>query len=326
MAKILVTGGAGYIGSHMVLMLLEKKHDVFVLDNLSNSSKNAVLGGNLIIADLADSTFLEQLFAANSFDAVMHFAGYIQVGESVISPKKYYQNNLCNTLNLVNILLKYNIKKFIFSSSAAVYGEPKYTPIDINHPKNPLNPYGQSKLMVEKVLKDYDKAYDFKSVSLRYFNASGADPLTRIGECHNPESHLIPLVLQAASGRKPSVNIFGNDYPTKDGTCIRDYIHVVDLCSAHLLALEKILSGGESAAYNLGNGQGFSVLEVIKTAEKVTKKTIPIVQSQRRAGDPAVLVADSSLIMASLSWQPKYTDLATIIEHAWKWEIKNHKK
>lgn len=325
MAKILVTGGAGYIGSHMVDMLRQNRHEVLILDNLSSGKKEAVLDAELFIADLADQDALDKCFSHHSFDAIMHFAAFIQVGDSVINPAKYYQNNLQNTLNLLNTALKYNIKKFIFSSSAAVYGEPQYTPIDINHPQKPLNPYGRSKLMIEQILDDYDKAYDFRSVSLRYFNASGADPLTRIGECHEPETHLIPLVLQAASGRIPAVKIFGTDYATPDGTCIRDYIHVVDLCTAHLLALDALLQGKNSTIYNLGNGNGFSVLEVIKTAEKVTQCNIPVVKCPRRAGDPAILVADSSLIQKELGWQPKFNDLETIVKHAWQWEEKQLK-
>ena len=322
MAKILVTGGAGYIGSHAVSMLMQNQYEVVVLDNLSGGKKDAVLNAELLVIDLANQDALGKCFAYHSFDAIMHFAAFIQVGESVADPAKYYHNNLQNTLNLLNTALKYNVKKFIFSSSAAVYGEPQYTPIDVDHLKKPLNPYGRSKLMVEKILGDYDKAYDFRSISLRYFNAAGADPLARIGENHNPETHLIPLVLRAASKRCPNVRIFGIDYPTPDGTCIRDYIHVVDLCTAHLLALEVLLKGGQSAVYNLGNGKGFSVLELIKTAEKVTQCHIPVVKCERRAGDPAVLVADSLLAQKKLGWQPKFANLETIIKHAWQWEKK----
>jgi len=326
MAKILVTGGAGYIGSQMVEILLQNQHEVVILDNLSSGKKSLVLGGEIIVADLADEKSLIKCFKKHAFDAVMHFAAFIQVGESVSNPSKYYHNNLCNTLNLINTALKFNVKKIIFSSSAAVYGEPQYTPIDIQHPLNPLNPYGRSKLVVEKILGDYDKAYNLHSVSLRYFNAAGADPLGRIGECHYPETHLIPLVLQAASGRISEVKIFGTDYPTPDGTCIRDYIHIVDLCGAHLLALNSLLNGGASAVYNLGNGRGFSVLEVIKTAEKVTQKTIPVVKCPRRVGDPAVLVADSLLAQKELNWRSQFNDLTTIIGHAWQWEKNMHNK
>lgn len=325
MAKILVTGGAGYIGSHAVSMLMQNKYEVVVLDNLSGGKKDAVLNAELVVVDLANQDALDKCFSHHSFDAVMHFAAFIQVGESVANPAKYYHNNLQNTLNLLNSALKYNVKKLIFSSSAAVYGEPQYIPIDVNHPKKPLNPYGRSKLMVEKILEDYDKAYDFRSISLRYFNAAGADPLARIGENHNPETHLIPLVLQAASKKNPDVKIFGTDYSTPDGTCIRDYIHVVDLCAAHLLALEALLKGGQSAVYNLGNGKGFSVLELIKTAEKVTQCRIPVVKCERRAGDPAVLVADSLLAQKELGWRPKFADLETIIKHAWQWERKKQR-
>lgn len=320
MAKILVVGGAGYIGSHMVEMLIQNNHDVYIFDNLCKGHKEHILGGKLIVGDLGQSHDLHALFANHKFDAVMHFAAFIQVGESVKEPAIYYRNNLINTINLLETMLQHNVKKIIFSSTAAVYGEPQYTPIDVNHPKNPLNPYGKSKWMVEQILNDFDIAYDLKSVALRYFNAAGADPAGRIGELHDPETHLIPLVLQVAAKKRKAISIYGDDYNTKDGTCIRDYIHIVDLCSAHLLALESLLKGGQSNAYNLGNGEGYSVLDVIKTAEEVTKCAIPMVKCERRAGDPAVLVADASQAVHDLGWSPKYTDLKTIIEHAWRWE------
>lgn len=326
MAKILVAGGAGYIGSHMVDILVQNGHEVIVYDNLSAGFQDAVLDAKLIVADLTDTVSLDACFAQYGFDAVMHFAGSIQVGESVNNPAKYYQNNVVNSLNLLNTMVKHEVYSLIFSSSAAVYGEPQYTPIDINHPKNPVNPYGRSKWFIEQIAKDYDRAYNLKTVSLRYFNAAGADPRTRLGERHNPETHLIPLVLQAASGKQGNITIYGNDYPTKDGTCIRDYIHIVDLCEAHLLALDALLNQTTgSAAYNIGNGQGYSVHEIINIAESVTGKKIPIKQAPRRAGDPAVLVADAMQIQKDLHWQPQFPDLENIIRHAWLWELKQSK-
>lgn len=323
MAKILITGGAGYIGSHMTDLLRQRGHQVVVFDNLQNGFRDAVLDAKLVVGDLGDEKALERLFTEEQFEAVMHFASFIQVGESVSNPARYYQNNVVNTLNLLATMLKHKVKIIIFSSSAAVYGEPKYTPIDETHPKNPLNPYGRSKFIVEQILPDYDKAYGLRSISLRYFNAAGADPKGRLGERHDPESHLIPLVLQAASGRRDAITVYGEDYPTKDGTCIRDYIHIVDLCEAHLLALNKLLNGGNTNVYNLGNGNGFSILEVIETAKTITNKAIKIIKSSRRAGDPAVLVADATKAKKELGWQPKFPELSTIIEHAWQWEIKS---
>ena len=318
--KILVVGGAGYIGSHMVVRLLEEGADVTTFDNLSGGYRDSVLGGEFIEGDLADIPLLDKVFAENNFDAVMHFASFIEVGESIHSPAKYYRNNVTNTQNLLDAMVEHGVKHFIFSSTAATFGEPEYVPIDEKHPMVPINPYGRTKLMVEHMLADYDRAYGLKSISLRYFNAAGADPETRIGERHVPETHLIPLVLQAASGRRESISIFGQDYDTPDGTCVRDYIHICDLCDAHWLALGSLQSNNETAAYNLGNGSGFSVKEVIDTACKVTGIDIPVVIAERRAGDPARLVADSTLARKSLNWQPVYSSLETIIEHAWLWE------
>lgn len=325
MAKILVTGGAGFIGSHMVDLLLRNNHEVVVFDSLVTGYKKAVFNAELVVADLADRTALEACLANNKFAAVMHFASFIQVGESVQKPDKYYRNNVANSLNLLDAMVKYNVRNIIFSSTAAVYGEPLYTPIDTDHPKNPVNPYGCSKWFFEQILHDYDRAYGLKSIVLRYFNAAGADPAGRLGENHNPETHLIPLVLQVAAGRRQQIEVFGVDYPTKDGTCVRDYIHVTDLCEAHLLALQKLLAGATSCAYNLGNGTGYSVFEVIQTAVKVTGKKIPVVTSAKRAGDPAILVASSRQAKDELLWRPKYSELATIIEHAWAWEQKQLK-
>lgn len=321
MKKILVTGGAGYIGSHMVDMLVSRGYETYVLDSLVSGYADAVLGAELIQGDFGDTELLHKLFQQHKFDAVMHFAGFIQVGESVQNPSKYYQNNVANTLNLLDVMTEYKVSKFIFSSTAAVFGEPEYVPIDGLHPKKPVNPYGHSKLMVEQILQDYDVAYGLKSVCLRYFNAAGADPETRLGERHDPETHLIPLVLQVASRRREEIYIYGDDYDTPDGTCIRDYIHIVDLCEAHLLALQSLLKGGTSDAYNLGNGAGYSVLEIIETAKKITGKDIKVVTAERRAGDPARLIADSSRAKQELGWQPQY-DLAAIVRHAWQWEQK----
>ncbi|MDI1310110.1 MAG: UDP-glucose 4-epimerase GalE [Methylotenera sp.] len=320
--NVLVIGGAGYIGSHMVKMLLDAGHQVVTFDNLSSGFRDAVLGGEFVKGDLADTQLLCEVFEKYQPEAVMHFASYIQVGESVQHPAKYYFNNFTNTLNLLNTMVKYNVNNFIFSSTAAVFGEPEYVPIDEAHPKAPLNPYGRSKLMVEQILGDYEHAYGLKSVCLRYFNAAGADPSALLGERHEPETHLIPLVLQAISGKRTHISVFGRDYDTPDGTCIRDYIHIVDLCSAHLLALTKLVKEGVSQRFNLGNGAGFSVQEVISVAEKVTGKKIKVVDAPRRDGDPARLVADATLAKNTLGWSPIYTDLATIIAHAWAWEVK----
>jgi len=322
MAKILVVGGAGYIGSQMVKQLLKANYEVVVFDNLSTGYRDAVVGGEFVLGDLANRENLKQLFEQYSFDGVMHFASFIQVGESVLKPSKYYRNNLSNTLNLLDAMVEHNVKKLIFSSTAAIFGEPQYIPLDEKHPKKPINPYGLSKWMVEQILQDYDSAYNFKSVCLRYFNAAGADPEGEIGERHLPETHLIPLILQAASGRREKITIYGEDYETPDGTCIRDYIHVVDLCNAHLLALEQLLEEKPSAVYNLGNGEGFSVRQVIDTAKKITNQNIKIDMGQRREGDPARLVADSSRAKIALQWQPRYADLEKIVADAWQWEQK----
>lgn len=318
--NILVVGGAGYIGSHMVMHLLGAGHDVVVADNFSTGHRDALLGGDLAELDIADATALDVLFASRRIDAVMHFASCIQVGESVKLPDKYYANNLVATLTLLQAMLRAGVKHFIFSSSAAVYGNPLYTPIDEDHPKAPINPYGRSKWMVEQILDDYDAAYGLKSVRLRYFNAAGADAAGRLGERHEPETHLIPLALQVAAGRRPALTVFGRDYDTPDGTCIRDYVHVADLASAHSLALAYLFSGGASTAFNLGNGTGYSVQEVIDAASRITGQTIQPHEAPRRPGDPSRLVADAKLAQKILAWQPRYADLETIIAHAWQWE------
>ena len=319
--RILVVGGAGYIGSHMVKLLLERGHEAVTLDNLSTGFRDAVLGGQLMEVDLADRAALDVVFRS-PFDAVMHFASYIQVGESVRLPAKYYRNNFANTLNLLEAMIEPGVMRFIFSSTAAIFGEPEYVPIDEGHPKRPINPYGLSKLMVEQTLADFDRAYGLKSVCLRYFNAAGADPDGRLGERHEPETHLVPLLLQVASGRRPSIQIFGRDYDTPDGTCIRDYIHIVDLCEAHLKAIDYLAAGGASAQFNLGNGNGFSVQEVIDSVQRVTGRTVRAIDAPRREGDPARLVADSRSAREVLHWEPRFADLDTIVAHAWAWEQK----
>lgn len=320
--RVLVVGGAGYIGSHMVKMLLGTGDEVITLDNLSSGHRDAVLGGIFVEGDLSDTDCLNKLFTVHKPDAVMHFASFIQVGESVRKPDIYYRNNVTNTLNLLDTMLKFDVKKFIFSSTAAVFGEPDYVPIDESHPTRPLNPYGRSKLMIEQVLADYARAFDLRSVCLRYFNAAGADPDGQLGERHDPETHLIPLILQAASGRRESIQVFGRDYDTPDGTCIRDYIHIEDLCSAHLAALDYLMKDGESDRFNLGNGAGFSVQEVLDAVQKVSGKPVKIIDGPRREGDPARLVADSKRARSILHWKPVYTDLETIVSHAWQWELK----
>lgn len=323
--QVLVVGGAGYIGSHMAKALVKAGHSVVVLDNLSTGFAELAKYGKLVVGDLGDKQALEALFADYHFDAVMHFAAASLVGESMTDPAKYYQNNVAATLNLLQTMREHGVSRFIFSSTAATFGEPEYTPIDEAHPQRPINPYGASKLMVEQVLQDYADAYSLSSVSLRYFNACGADPEGELGECHDPETHLIPLVLQAASGRRNSIKVFGRDYDTPDGTCIRDYIHIVDLCAAHLNALLSLADSSEAAArtYNLGNGEGFSVADIIETAKEVVAadgKTIQVDEAERRLGDPAILIADATRARAELNWQPEYADIKTIIQHAWVWE------
>jgi UDP-glucose 4-epimerase len=316
---ILVTGGAGYIGSHMVKLLLERNESVVTLDNLTGGHRDAVLGGEFIHGDLADRELLDTIFREHSITTVMHFASFIQVAESVSAPGKYYRNNVANTFNLLDAMAAHEVKQLVFSSSAAIFSEPGETPIAEQHPICPLTPYGASKAMVERALMDYDRAHGIKYVSLRYFNAAGADPSGLLGEHHDPETHLIPLVLQAASGLRDSVTVFGRDYDTLDGTCIRDYIHVSDLCEAHLLAMQKLQRDGASAEYNLGNGNGYSVQQVIETARRVTGTKIKVVDGSRRDGDPARLVADSTLALKELGWKPQHADLETIIAHAWQY-------
>lgn len=316
----LVIGGAGYIGSHMVKCLVAEGATVTVLDDLSSGHRDAVLGGELIVHDFADRAFLDQLFSNTRFDGVFHFASQILVGESVVNPAKYYRANTVATLTLLEAMRDHGINHFVFSSTAAVYGEPDYVPIDEQHPKVPVNPYGASKYMVEMMLSDFYRAHGLKYVALRYFNAAGADPQARLGERHEPETHLIPLALKAVLGKKPPLKLFGRDYDTPDGTCIRDYIHVDDLSSAHLLAMQYLQNGGESTVFNLGNGAGYSVQEVIDVIASVTGKPVPVEHASRREGDPARLVADAAKAKSVLGWKPVLNDLETIVQHAWNWE------
>ncbi|MDP9519592.1 UDP-glucose 4-epimerase GalE [Pseudomonas putida] len=314
--KFLVVGGAGYIGSHMVKHLLGAGHEVVVADLVWPGP-----GIQWAKLDIADEAALDVLFGVCHFDAVFHFASFIQVGESVSAPGKYYQNNVAATLALLQAMVNAGISHLVFSSSAAVYGNPQYVPIDEAHVKGPINPYGLSKWMVEQILEDFDRAYGLKSVCLRYFNAAGADPDGQLGERHEPETHLIPLILQAASGRRGAVTVFGRDYDTPDGTCIRDYVHVADLASAHALAVDYLLAGGERTAFNLGNGLGFSVQQVIDTARAVTGRHINALDAPRRAGDPPRLVADASKALQVLGWRPEFASLEQIVRHAWQWEL-----
>jgi UDP-glucose 4-epimerase len=316
---ILVTGGAGYIGSHAVRRLKKAGYETLVLDNLVYGHSEFAAPGELIVGDLEDQTLLETIFSQHKIEAVMHFAAYAYVGESVQNPGKYYRNNVACTLNLLDAMVAHGVKQLIFSSTCATYGEPEEIPITETHPQRPINPYGQSKLMVEQILKDYDHAYGLRSVRLRYFNAAGADPDGGIGEDHDPETHLIPLVLDAAIGKRESVSIFGTDYDTPDGTCVRDYIHVTDLAEAHVLGLRYLQNGGATDVFNLGNSRGFSVREVIDTARKVTGREIKVVEGGRRAGDPAELVGSAEKIKRVLGWKPQFASLEKIIETAWVW-------
>ncbi len=322
--KILVCGGAGYIGSHTVKELLDRKYEVVVADNLVTGHRGAVdKRAPLYVGDLKDEAFLDKVFTENKISAVIDFAAYSLVGESVIEPYKYFENNICGTLSLLKKMREHEIKYIVFSSTAATYGEPENIPILESDRTIPTNPYGDSKLAVEKILHWFDHAYGIKYAVLRYFNAAGAHHSGTIGEDHRPESHLIPIIIQAALGQRSHVGIFGEDYPTEDGSCIRDYIHVTDLADAHVLSLEKTMEEGKSRTYNLGNGKGFSVKQVVETARKVTGVDIPAKVEPRRAGDPSVLIASSDKIIQELGWTPKYHTLEEIIATAWQWH-KNH--
>ena len=319
---ILVVGGAGYIGSHVVLALKKAGYDVVILDNLVYGHKDLVekvLQVELVIGDIADRPLLDRLFETHDIAAVMHFAAYAYVGESVEQPAKYYRNNVMGSLILFEAMLAASVTKLVFSSTCATYGIPTTVPITEEHPQHPINPYGASKLMVEQMLSDFDKAHNFKSVCFRYFNAAGADPMGLLGEDHSPETHLIPLVLLAALGKRESVSIFGTDYPTPDGSCIRDYIHVADLAQAHVLGLEYLLKGGKSDVFNLGNSNGFSVREVIETARQITGKEIKVIECDRRPGDPPCLVGSAAKATNILGWNPQYSRLEDILSHAWQW-------
>ncbi len=318
-SSILIVGGAGYIGSHINKLLHQKGYSTVVLDNLVYGHQEAVKWGVLEIGDLSDVDRLNKLFQKYKFQAVFHFAAYAYVGESVKHPAKYYHNNVANTLHLLDTMVRYKVRNIIFSSSCATYGVPKDMPITEAMEQKPINPYGASKLMVERILKDYHKAYGISYLCLRYFNAAGADPEGEIGESHTPETHLIPLVLAAAAGEQESVSVFGTEYPTRDGSCVRDYIHVSDLADAHLRAMEYILQGGESTCLNLGYGNGNSVLEVIAAAERVTGKKIPVILKEKRAGDPPILIGSMELAKKLLGWEPHYSKIEKIIEDAWNW-------
>ena len=319
MKNILVIGGAGYIGSHVVKMLARQGYAPVVLDNLSKGHREAVAPYPFVLGDLNDKALLARTLKQYRIDGVMHFAAFIEVGESVQNPSKYYHNNVAGVLDLLDALVENDVRYFVFSSTAATFGEPVRERIDETHPQNPINPYGNTKLMVEKMLADFDTAYGLKATALRYFNASGADDSGEIGESHTPETHLIPLVLQAAAGKRPSIKVFGDDYPTPDGTCVRDYVHVNDLARAHILALEKMFKDKVSERFNLGSGSGFSVAQLIAEAKAVTGVDFKVETVARRAGDPAVLVADSTKARKVLGWAPEY-DLRRIIETAWVWE------
>jgi UDP-glucose 4-epimerase len=317
---ILVVGGAGYIGSHMLKLLREAKEPHVVFDNLENGHREALGGSSLFEGDLRNLPNLDECFGRNpGIDVVIDFASYISVGESVREPNKYYRNNVGGTLNLLESMRRHGIESLVFSSTAALYGNPSYTPIDEAHPLAPINPYGWSKYMSERLIEDFGTAYGLRSVCLRYFNAAGSDPDGVLGEDHDPEEHLIPNVLLAAIGKKPALKVFGDDYDTVDGTCVRDYIHVEDLASAHLLAVRHLRSGASSRKYNLGNGRGFSVRQVLESAERVVGRAIPYEVAPRRAGDSPTLVADSSRIAADWGWQPKHRELDEIVRHAWNW-------
>ncbi|HBD96285.1 MAG: UDP-glucose 4-epimerase GalE [Spirochaetes bacterium GWF1_31_7] len=321
---VLVAGGAGYIGSHISKMLTKRGYSVIVLDNLSHGYKEAVKYGEFIEGDISDKVLVDSIFKKYSISAVMHFCAFIEVGESVVDPEKYYINNVSNTITLIEMMRKNNVNNFIFSSTAATYGNPVKIPIEEDDLKQPINPYGMSKLMIENVLDDYDKAYGFKSIRFRYFNASGADPECEIGERHQPETHLIPLILQAASGSRDSIKIYGTDYPTDDKTAVRDYVHVNDLADAHIRGLEYLLKTGTTNYFNLGSGTGYSVKEVIDMVKKCTGKEFKVIETERRAGDPPFLVAQSEKAKEILGWGVTYS-LEDIVKTAWNWHLSQSK-
>lgn len=320
--NVLVTGGAGYIGSHACKALARAGYTPISYDNFAYGHHWAVRWGPLETGDISDRERLDIVFEKYQPHAVMHFASYTNVGESVRNPQKYYRNNVVGTLTLLEAMHVHGVDKVIFSSTCATYGIPRSMTIAEDHPQKPINPYGVSKLMIEQIMHDFDRAYGLRSICLRYFNAAGADIDGEIGEVHDPETHLIPLLLDVAVGMRPAITVFGNDYETRDGTCIRDYIHVTDLANAHVLALQSLEAGSRSTAYNLANGRGFSVTEVIGTVEAVTKKRVPTIIGTRRRGDPAQLVGDATKAKTELGWFPEYQSLNTIIETAWRWHSK----
>ncbi len=322
--KVLVCGGAGYIGSHTVKALLREGFEVILFDNFSSGREELLVGGEVIRADLDDKEPIRKAFRSREIGAVLHFASLIQVGESYVNPQRYYTHNLSTSLNLLEAMLEAGVKTFIFSSSAAVYGIPRETPITESHPLNPINPYGYTKLFVERILQDYERAYGLKFVSLRYFNAAGADPECQLGEMHDPETHLIPNILLSLLGKKKTFELYGTDFPTPDGTAIRDYIHVTDLAEAHVLALQRLLNRPESMFINLGASRGHSVLEVIKKTDKVTAREVLFKAGPQRLGDPPVLLASKEKAEKELGWKPRYSDLETIIGTAWHWHQKVH--
>ena len=317
--SILVCGGAGYIGSHINKQLNKEGYETIVFDNLIYGHREAVKWGTFVKGDLANVDEIRDVFEKNTIDAVFHFAAYAYVGESVTEPEKYYYNNVVNTLNLLKVMKEYGCNKIIFSSTCATYGEPERVPITEDMPQNPINPYGMTKLTVERIFRDYQKAYGLQFAVLRYFNAAGADPDHEIGESHNPETHIIPLVLDAASGKRPDIKVFGTDYPTPDGSCIRDYIHVTDLADAHVRALHYLEEGGIGDFFNLGNSIGTSVLEVVDSVKRVTGKDFTVTLVDRRPGDPAKLVGSSEKARRVLGWEPKFADIDIIVKHAWDW-------
>lgn len=316
---VLICGGAGYIGSHVNKELNRQGYETVVFDNLIYGHRQAVKWGTFVKGDLKNAGEIDAVFKAHKIDAVLHFAAYAYVGESVLDPEKYYFNNVANTLNLLHAMREHGCDRIVFSSTCATYGQPEAMPIVEDMPQRPINPYGATKLMVERILRDYGRAYGLRYAVLRYFNAAGADPEGEIGEDHDPETHLIPLVLDAASGKRPGIKVFGSDYPTRDGSCVRDYIHVTDLASAHILALRALERGGESDCFNLGNTLGTSVLEVVDAVKRVTGRDFKVELAPRRPGDPATLVGSNEKARRVLGWEPKYADIDTIVEHAWRW-------
>jgi UDP-glucose 4-epimerase len=316
---VLVTGGAGYVGSHTVKAMREIGIPCVILDNLVRGYRELALDAKVIVGDTADSRLVRRILDEHQVTAVMHFAAYAYVGESVEKPAMYYENNVAATVHLLKTTVESGIKRFVFSSTCATYGMPETVPMTEEHPQRPVNPYGASKLMVERVLQDFDRAYDLKSVVLRYFNAAGADPSGRIGERHDPETHLVPLTLQVAAGLRDSVTIYGTDYATDDGTCVRDYIHVTDLAQAHILGLRSLEAGNPSDVFNLGNGNGFSVRQVVNAAARVTGRRIKTTEGPRRAGDPPMLVGSSAKAKRALGWMPRFETLEAILDTAWRW-------